>query len=94
MDLLELLKAQLTDPFRIGLLVALLMTMLNTARTTGQFVPLILGAVFVAVLIPTAFQSQGTASYLAIAVGMVSNAILLAVGLGVIAAWRRVAKRT
>jgi len=94
MDLFNLLQAQLTDPFRIGLLVALMITMLNTARTTGQIIPLVLGAVFVAVLIPTAFQAQATPTHLAIAVGLVSHAILLAIALGAMAAWRRIAKRS
>lgn len=79
MDLLDILLAQLTDPFRIGLLVALLLTTFSTIRATGTVVPLVLGAIFVAVLIPTAFASAEIAKAASIGVGLVSNAIILGI---------------
>ena len=94
MDLLALLQAQLTDPFRVGLLVALMVTTFNTAKATGYFTPLILGGAFVAILLPTTFPDPSTSTPAAIAAGLVSNAILLAVGLGAVAMWRRFSRRS
>lgn len=79
MTLFEVLLAQLTDPFRIGLLIALMLTAANTAQTVGRTVPLLLGLAFVAVLIPTAFVKDQPGIVTAIAVGLVSNAIILGV---------------
>ena len=36
--MLDLLTAQLTDPFRAGLIVALFITMLRTRETTGMII--------------------------------------------------------
>jgi hypothetical protein len=94
MDVVELLRTQLTDPFRIGLLIALIATTLNTAKATGYLVPLILGGIFVAVLLPTTFRDAAIPTTIAIAVGLVSNALLLAVALGAITLWRRIAQRS
>ncbi len=66
MSLAELLLSQLLDPFRIGLLLALVFTAYNTAGAVGMAVPLILGAAFVAVLIPTTMQSEDVAKTTAI----------------------------
>lgn len=44
--------SQATDVFRIGLLIALILTMLRTEQATGTLVPLAAGILFVAVLIP------------------------------------------
>ena len=75
--MIELLLAQLTDPFRIGLLIALFATMVRTETATGRYTPLAVGAVFVAVLIPVA--TQGGFDTMRVAVGVLTNAIILAV---------------
>ena len=76
-----ILLAQLTDPFRIGLIIALVFTMLRTAAVTGTFVPLAAG-VFVAVIIPTTMQAGKGPVWQAVAVGIVANAVILAVVMG------------
>ncbi|MDH2328416.1 hypothetical protein QCN27_16300 [Cereibacter sp. SYSU M97828] len=77
---MDLLISQLTDPFRIGLLVALVLTTLRNAAISGVIVPLLAGIVFVAVIIPVTME--GGADPIRIAVGLASNAIILAVVLG------------
>ena len=76
----EILLSQLTDPFRLGLIVALVVTMLRTEVVTGRWIPLILGVVFVAAILPMT-TSRGMSDggmALAIALGVVANIILLA----------------
>ena len=76
----EILLSQLTDPFRLGLIVALVVTMLRTEVVTGRWIPLILGVVFVAAILPMT-TSRGMADSgmaVAIALGIVANIILLA----------------
>lgn len=77
---MDLLISQLADPFRIGLIVALVLTTLRNAAISGTIVPLLAGAVFVAVIIPVAME--GGADPTRIATGLVANAILLGVALG------------
>jgi hypothetical protein len=86
MSLTDLLFAQLADPFRIGLLIALFITMLRTQNATGTVVPLAAGAVFVAVIIPaTQAQAAQAVPFLhKVAVGIVADVILLAI---ILAAW-------
>jgi hypothetical protein len=79
----DILLAQLTDPFRIGLIVALVATMLRTAAATGTWVPLAAGVVFVAVIIPMTMQAGQGPVWQAVAVGIVANAVILAVVMGV-----------
>jgi hypothetical protein len=76
--IVELLISQLTDIFRIGLLVALLFTMLRNQANTGIAVPLIAGAFFVAVIIPAAMPIPGEPLARTIASGLVANAVILA----------------
>lgn len=79
----EVLVAQVTDPFRIGLLVALVVTMLRTEGVTGRWVPLAAGTAFVAVIIPATLPQGGAEPFWRlVALGVVANAILLAAGLG------------
>ena len=78
----DLLIAQLTDPFRIGLIIALVATMLRTAPVTGTLVPLAAGVVFVAVIIPMTMQAGQGPVWQAVAVGLVANAVILAVVMG------------
>ena len=80
MGLTELMLAQLADPFRIGLMVALVITMLRTQGATGIWLPLAAGVVFVAVIIPsTMLTSLPQPLTTLVAAGVVSNVILLAV---------------
>ena len=78
----DLLLAQLIDPFRIGLIIALVATMLRTAAVTGRLVPLAAGVVFVAVIIPMTMQAGRGPVWQAVAVGIVANAVILAVVMG------------
>lgn len=91
MTLPELFLSQLTDPFRIGLLVVLFATMLRTQAATGTLLPLAAGAVFVAALIPltTSRAAQGPDLYTSIGSGIVADAVLLAVIWLVYGIWQR-----
>lgn len=86
MPVLDLVLTQLTDVFRLGLLAALVYTTQRTARATGTLVPLLAGAVFVAVIIPT---TRGSWSWAEIGIGVATNLVILAVMLAVMAALRR-----
>ena len=88
MPFLELLQSQLTDVFRIGLIIALVATTLRTQTVTGTLLPLLAGVVFVAVIIPTTMPTTGPALR-AIGIGVVANLILLAVAMGALAVYRR-----
>ena len=85
----DILLAHLTDPFRIGLIVALVFTMLRTAPVTGTWLPLAAGVVFVAVIIPTTMQAGQGPLWQAVAVGILSNAVILAVVMGLWTLYRR-----
>ena len=90
MTLPDLFLSQLSDPFRIGLLIALFITMLRTRAASGTWVPLAAGVLFVAVIIPsTMLTALAQPLWQVVAVGMVSNAIILAVILGVWAVYQR-----
>ena len=92
MDFTGIFMAQLTDPFRIGLVIMLLVTAARTAGTVGNLAPLALGVVFVAVLIPMAFAKEGDDMVTSIAVGLVTNVVLLGVALAAKAAFSRLAR--
>lgn len=90
MPFLDLLAAALVDPFRIGLIVALVLTTLRTQAATGRWLPLAAGVLFVAVIIPA---TMGTAQPIrvAVAIGVVANLLLLAAALAaraLVLAWR------
>lgn len=90
MDILATLQAQITDPFRIGLMIALVATMTRTRAATGTVVPLAAGVLFVAVIIPMTLTPPGADGMaMAVGVGLLTNLVLLAVVLGALAAWRR-----
>jgi hypothetical protein len=87
---LDLLLSQFLDPFRIGLLLALVITSYNTAGTVGLTVPLVLGAAFVAILIPVTMQPAGEASTVtAILTGFAVNGIIVVIIIAVLAGWKR-----
>ena len=73
----DLVLSQLTDLFRIGLIIALVVTMHRTAAVTGRVLPLVLGVVFVAVMLPATMPSTSASSTDAILAGLVSNSIIL-----------------
>lgn len=89
----DIFVAQITDPFRIGLLIALLLTTRNTVARTGVVLPLLAGLVFVAILIPLTFSSGADDWWTLVAVGLLSNAAILAVALGLWLAFARLAAR-
>jgi hypothetical protein len=73
----DLVLLQLTDPFRIGLIIALVVTMLRTAAVTGRALPLSLGVLFVAVILPTTMPSSTASVSDAILAGLISNLIIV-----------------
>ena len=80
--MLDLVNHQLTDPFRIILLIALFSTMLRTRAATGTYLPLAAGAVFVAVILPLTMAPGGDFLPTVLA-GLISNVTILAIILGV-----------
>jgi hypothetical protein len=85
MTLPDLLLSQLSDPFRIGLLIALFITMLRTRTASGIWVPLAAGVVFVAVILPTTMQTTLPAPLTqVIGVGVLANVVIVAL---IMAAW-------
>ncbi len=79
----DLVFSQLTDVFRIGLIIALVVTMLRTAPVTGRVLPLAAGVVFVAVILPTTMPGGSASLTQSILVGLVSNVIILVLVLAV-----------
>jgi hypothetical protein len=75
--LIDLVVSQLMDLFRIGLIIALVITMQRTAAVTGRIIPLILGVIFVAVMLPTTMPSSSVSLKDAMLAGLVSNVIIL-----------------
>jgi hypothetical protein len=88
MPLLDLLQTQLTDVFRIGLIIALVVTTLRTQSVTGTILPLLAGVVFVAVIIPMTMPATEPA-WRVIGTGLVANLILLAVAMAALQVYRR-----
>ena len=88
----DLVPSQLTDLFRIGLIIALVVTMRRTAAVTGRVLPLVLGVIFVAAMLPVTMPGASESRTDAILAGLVSNTIILVVVLvaaGLIARLRR-----
>lgn len=80
----DLLQSQLTDVFRIGLIVALIATTLRTQGMTGRIIPLLAGVVFVAIIIPTTMQTGSDLPLMQrIGAGVLANLIILAVCWGI-----------
>jgi hypothetical protein len=80
MTLTDLLLSQLTDVFRIGLVIALVVTTLRNATVTGMAIPLAAGILFIAVIIPATLPGTEPVTR-AVGVGIVANAILVAVAM-------------
>lgn len=89
MTYLDALGSMLLDPFRIGLLIALVLTMRRTAQATGTWLPLAAGAVFVAVIIPMTLSAPTGGMMLAVALGLLANALILGVILLAMQLWQR-----
>ena len=90
MPLIDILTAQLTDLFRIGLIIALIITAKRNVAATGWILPLIFGVIFVAVMIPLTLQTQTTEPLWRLAgVGVAANLIILAAALGIFEAYKR-----
>ncbi len=75
--MIELVLSQLTDVFRIGLIVALVVTMFRTSTVTGRVLPLVAGVVFVAVILPTTMPSGSANLGDEIIAGLITNLIIL-----------------
>jgi hypothetical protein len=89
LTVIDLVLSQLTNAFRIGLIIALVFTTFRNQATTGRVLPLAAGVVFVAVILPSTLPS-GTATLTEqILAGLVSNGIILAI---VLACWALVAR--
>lgn len=84
MTLSQLILSQLSDPFRIVLIIGLVYTMLRTRPVTGTLIPLLSGVAFVAIIIPVTLN-QGSAEpvWRSISAGLLSNAVILGVVMGV-----------
>ena len=89
----DLLLNQLSELFRWGLIVALVLTARNTREVTGTLVPLAAGVVFVAVLIPSVMTPALAPLALQIGVGLVANLVVLAAVLAAFALWQRLVRR-
>lgn len=90
MPLIDILTSQLTDLFRIGLMIALIITAKRNVAATGWVLPLIFGVIFVAIMIPSTLQTQSTEPFWRlVAVGIVANLVILAAALGGFAVFKR-----
>jgi len=78
----DIFIAQLLDPFRIGLLLALLLTARNTMAHTGMVLPLGAGVLFIAALIPLSFSAGAENWWTLFAIGIISNCVIVAIVLG------------
>ena len=87
--MIDLVISQLTDIFRVGLIVGLVITMRRTSAVTGRLLPLALGVVFVAVILPTTLPSNAAGLGDAIAAGLVTNTVILGLVLAVEAVLQR-----
>jgi hypothetical protein len=84
MTMTELLLSQAADPFRIGLMAALVFTTYRQRAATGLLLPLALGAVFFAVLLPTVMGGDtALPMMLRVGTGVVVNAAWIAVIVGI-----------
>ncbi|MBS9719185.1 hypothetical protein JYU29_00620 [Tianweitania sp. BSSL-BM11] len=84
---------QFTDPFRIGMILFLAITSANTAHATttraGRSAPLVLGALFIAVLIGIAFHRDAPDMLPRMLIGIPVNGILLVIMIGLLRLWKR-----
>ena len=91
-DFVLIIFTQLTDPFRIGLLAALIYTTIRNSSITGWFVPMAAGIVFVAFITAVTMPSGGQSQAVVISAGVASNAIIVAILFCALYLWRRFSK--
>lgn len=89
MDMLDIVIAQLLDPFRIGLLAFLVLTARNTAAHTGWLLPIAAGIVFVAVLIPLTMAPDAENWWMLVGCGLLSNTVVAVAMLVLVLAYDR-----
>jgi hypothetical protein len=90
MTLFDLATAQASDPFRIVLMGGLVWTTLRQRAATGLVLPLALGVVFFAVLLPVVMgRADGVSLIAAVASGVVVHAAWVAVLFGAWTIWSR-----
>ena len=86
----DLILSQAKDVFRIGLLIALIATMLRTQHQSGTIIPLAGGIVFVAALIPMTMPRVTEFSLpTQIVTGIIVNTVYVAIGLAVLRLFNR-----
>lgn len=83
MTLADVFTQQIMDPFRIGLVIMLVLTAVRTQAATGTVLPLALGVVFIAVLIPMTLSNDDPDKLRSVLVGVATNVVILAVVLAV-----------
>ncbi len=91
-NIADIITSQLTDPFRIGLIAALIYTTLRNLAVTGWLVPLAAGIVFVAFIIAVTMPNNGQSQAVIISAGVISNAIIAGVMFAAFFIWRRFSK--
>lgn len=84
MSLTDILIAQLTNPFRIGLMVALFWTTIRLRQDTGFLLPLAAGILFFAVMLPATIPLAGAGYTAQIIMGALAHLIIVAV---IVAGW-------
>ncbi|NEY90856.1 hypothetical protein [Tabrizicola oligotrophica] len=84
----DLIASALTDPFRVILLVGLVVTQRRTAALTGTILPLVAGILFVAVVIPLTMGFGAEAGMVkAVGAGLVANTIWLVPIIAIVRFW-------
>ncbi|MGL4405631.1 MAG: hypothetical protein ACRCT6_07730, partial [Notoacmeibacter sp.] len=87
-DFVALVASQLVDPFRIGLIGALIYTTIRNSAVTGWLVPLGAGLLFVAYIIAIMFPKAGQTTLLAVGSGLVANFVIAGIGLTGLFVWQ------
>jgi hypothetical protein len=88
--MVEIITTQLTDPFRIGMIFFLLLTAIRTRANMGLWMPLGMGVIFIAILIPlTTAAASPVPRLTAIGLGVIANAVILAIFLAGWTIWQK-----
>lgn len=88
--MVDIITTQLTDPFRIGMIFFLLLTAIRTRANMGLMMPLAMGVIFIAILIPlTTAAASPVPRFTAIGLGVVANAVILAIFLAGWTIWEK-----
>lgn len=88
MDNVTLLTTQLTDVFRIGLLMALLYTAERNRAQTGFALPIAAGVIFIAVMIASVTPIADISLARNITSGLVANTAIMAVLLAALSGYK------